>query len=211
MRRLVFWALFSLLFASMISCEKEYTQKSEFLSRGEGLSTAEKEHLVKMIARDSSFILLSQKSSSILESVVFRIKEKSMMAGSYLDATCEELYALFELENDQQKMEVHANRLIEKYSLKELPEKQCHEILIEAAQLKGFTSTACFAEKNDCQSDFEEAFHQAHGEYKATLVGCLVSAVFNPAGGAICSTAAAGVVIYKLTIAIDNYYECKEE
>lgn len=210
MKKIVFWTLFSLLLASMISCEKEVNHQKSELNRGEGLCTAEKDHLVHMIAHDTSFILLSQKSSSILESVVFRIKEKSLMADSCLDATYEELYALFELENDQQRMEVHANRLIEKYSLKELPEKQCHEIMIQAAQLKGFASTACFAEKNDCQSDFEEAFHKAHGEYKATLVGCLVSAVFNPAGGAICSTAAAGVVIYKLAIAIDNYYECKE-
>ena len=195
----------------MISCEKEINdQNSEFLSRGEGLSTAEKEHLVKMIARDSSFILLSNKSFTIFESAALKIKENNMMEGHCMDDTYEELLTLFEKESDHQRLEVHANRLIEKFSLRELPEKQCHEILIEAAQFNGFSSTACFAEKDDCQSAFEEAFHKAHADYKATLVGCMISVVFKPVGVIVCSTAAAGVAIYKLAIAIDNYYECKE-
>ena len=210
MRRLVFWGLFSLLFASMISCGKEVIQKSE-LNRGQGLSCAEKEHLIHTIAHDTSFILFSKKSSSILESAVFRIKERRLMANGFSDATNEELLSLFEKENDFHSMEVYANKLIKKYSLEKLPKEQCHEILIKAAKNKGFTAIAFFAEKSDCQSDFETAFHKAHGEYKATLVGCVVAAVFNPVGAIACSTAAAGVAIYKLAIAIENYYECQEE
>jgi hypothetical protein len=211
MKRIVFWTLFNLLFASMISCEKEADHQKSGLDHGDSRFDTEKDRLVHMIANDSSFIKLSQKSFYIMESLVSRTLEKSPMADKCLDAIYGELFALFEQEKDLQEMEDYANRLIIKYSLDKFPEKQCREIMIEAAQLLGATSTACFATKNNCQSDFEEAFHKAHGEYKATLVGCLISAVFNPAGGAICSTAAAGVAIYKLAIAIDDFYKCKAE